>query len=125
LIGFFVLIIQYSVTHTSELTLDLSYYYYEENTGGTWFMDDTSDLAFVSLGVRNWESQTETGSPWNFLYMAEATLGWVEYSSASTGTVDKDYYKSRGEAYLGHSLKDFTTIIGIMKISVKNQILII
>jgi len=113
LIGFFVLTIQSSLAHSAELTLDLSYYYYEEKTGGTWFMDDTSDPAFVSLGVRNWESQTETGSPWNFLYTAEATRGWVEYNSASTGTLDKDYYKFRGEAYLGHRLEDFTPIIGL------------
>jgi hypothetical protein len=97
LIGFFILAIQSSLAHSAELTLDLSYYYYEEKADGTWFMDDTSDPAFISLGVRNWESQTETASPWNFLYTAEATQGWVEYSSASTGIMDKDYYKFRGD----------------------------
>ena len=96
-----------SLAHSLEVTLDLSYYYYEEPD----FMNDTSDPTFVSLGVKNWQPHAEIDSPWNFLYTAEATRGWVSYSGS--GTLDKDYYKFRGEAYLGYRLEYFTPIIGL------------
>jgi hypothetical protein len=74
-------------------------------------MNDTSDPTFVSLGVKNWQPHTEIDSPWNFLYTAEATRGWVSYKGS--GILDKDYYKFRGEAYLGYRLEYFTLIIGL------------
>ena len=93
--------------HSAELTFDGSYYYYEEPN----FMNDKSDPAFVSLGIRNWELNTATDSPWNFLVTSEVTRGWVKYNGS--GTLDKDYYKFRSEAYAGYRLDDFTPIIGL------------
>ncbi len=48
LIGFFVLTIQSSLAHSAELTLDLSYYYYEEKLVelGLWMIPRTP-LSFL------------------------------------------------------------------------------
>ncbi len=113
LLGFFVLIIQSSLVHSEEVTFDLSYYYYEEtDDSGNFFMSDESDIAFVSLGLRDWETRP-TGNPWNFFHTLEITRGWVNYDSASTGTMDKDYYKFRGEVFAGYRLGDVTPIVGL------------
>jgi len=77
-------------------------------------MNDTSDPAFISLGIRDWEPKNTTDSKHDFLYTAEVTRGWASYSSNGTGSLDDiDYYKFRGEVYLAFKQKDFTPIIGL------------
>jgi hypothetical protein len=111
LLGFFVLTIQSSLVHSVEVTFDLSYYDYEEtDDSGNFFMSDESDIAFVSLGLRDWETRP-TGSPWNFFHTLEITRGWVNYDGS--GTMDKDYYKFRGEVFAGYRLGDITPIVGL------------
>ena len=98
---------QINLVHAADVTLDLSYYYYEEPN----FMNDTSDPVLYSVGSRNWEVPVEDNNSWQFHYTAEVTRGWVNYSGS--GTLDKDYYKFRGEAYAGYQFENFTPIIGL------------
>ena len=107
LLSILVLTIHLPIAYSAEITLDLSYYNYEEPN----FMSDTSNPAFISLGVKNWDLAAYSDSDWNFLYTTELSKGWVSYSGS--GTLDKDYYKLRGEAYLGYKIEDFISIIGM------------
>ena len=107
LLGILALTIHVSFAYSAEITLDLSYYNYEEPN----FMSDTSDPAFISLGVKNWDLPEYSDRDWNLLYTTELSKGWVSYSGS--GTLDKDYYKLRGEAYLGYKIEDFISIIGV------------
>jgi len=106
-IGCFLIAGQTNLAHSASVTFDLSYYYYEEPN----FMNDTSNPAFVSVGVREWDVPVSAEKPWHILYTAEVTRGWVDYSGS--GTLDKDYYKFRGETYVGYRLEKFTPIIGL------------
>ena len=74
-------------------------------------MSDTSDPAFISLGVKNWDLATYSDNDWNLLYTTELSKGWVSYNGS--GTLDKDYYKLRGEAYLGYKID--TIVIEIIR----------
>ena len=76
LLGILALTTHVSLAYSAEITLDLSYYNYEEPN----FMSDTSDPAFISLGVKNWDLATYSDSDWNLLYTTEITKGWVSYS---------------------------------------------
>ena len=96
-----------SVGYSADLTLDISYYYYEEPN----FMRDTSDPVLYSAGSRKWDIPAEDNNTLQFLYTAEATRGWVNYSGS--GTLDKDYYKFRGEVYAGYRMDNFTSILGL------------
>jgi hypothetical protein len=116
MLGFLIISSQIHSLQSKEITLDLNYYYYEEPN----FMDDTSDPTFISLGIRDWEPKNTTDSKYDFLYTAEVTRGWVSYSSKSTGSGDKDYYKFRGEAYLSFKQKEFTPINGMSLVFAKN-----
>ena len=98
---------QSNLAHSADVTFDISYYYYEEPN----FMNDTSDPVLYTLGLRNWEVSVGTNDSWRVLYTAEGTRGWVNYSGS--GTLDKDYYKFRGETYAGYQFKKFTPIIGL------------
>jgi hypothetical protein len=98
---------QIDLARSAELTFDASYYYYEEPN----FMSDTSDPVFLSLGLRDWDTPVKADSPWHFLYTTEVTRGWVKYDGS--GTLDKDYYKFRGEALAGYKIENFTPIIGL------------
>ena len=98
---------QRNLAHSADLTFDISYYYYEEPN----FMNDTSDPVLYTLGLRNWEVPVDETNSWQVLYTAEGTRGWVNYSGS--GTLDKDYYKLRGEAYAGYQFETFTPIIGV------------
>ena len=89
---------------SAEATFDVSYYYYEERN----FMNDESDPAFISLGVRRWDAFFETLT---FLYTAEVTAGKVRYSGS--GNLDKDYYKFRGEIYGGARFGKLTPFAGL------------
>ncbi|MEE2745722.1 MAG: hypothetical protein VX617_02450 [Pseudomonadota bacterium] len=74
-------------------------------------MNDRSDPLFISVGLRKWSSKPETNKPLSILYTAEATKGWVKYNGS--GTLDKNYYKLRGEAYLGLGINQITPIVGL------------
>ena len=93
-------------TLSTEITFDASYYYYEEPN----VMSDTSDPVFLSLGLRDWDID-KSDSPWHFLYTIEITRGWVKYDGS--GTLDKDYYKFRGEALAGYKIGNFIPIVGL------------
>ena len=92
---------------SADVTLDISYYYYEEPN----FMDDTSNPVLYSAGSRKWDVSDDPDDAWQVLYTTEVTRGWVNYSGS--GTLDKDYYKFRGETYAGYQLDNFTPIIGL------------
>jgi hypothetical protein len=96
-----------------EFTLDVSYYHYEEEVNGAFFMEDESAPAFISLGVRDWEGQQGPDSEYGFLYTAEVTYGVVDYSSASTGRMEKDYYKGRLEGLFTYNLGQVKPFIGL------------
>jgi opacity protein-like surface antigen len=106
-LGIIVLSSQTNLARSADITFDASYYYYEEPN----FMNDTSDPVFVSLGLRDWETPIKPDTPWQFIYTTEITRGWVKYSGS--GTLDKDYYKFRGEAYAGYKIDKFTPFIGL------------
>mgnify|MGYP001301701769 CR=1 FL=1 len=95
--------------NSTSLTFDLSHYYYDEPN----FMNDESDPFFVSAGIKNWTPKIDPKNEVKFLYTLEGTSGSASYTSVSTGTLDKDYYKFRGEAYLGYGLGFLTPFIGL------------
>ena len=69
---------------SADLTLDISYYYYEEPN----FMDDTSNPVLYSAGSRKWDVSDNPDDAWQFLYTTEATRGWVNYSGSGTYYVE-------------------------------------
>lgn len=85
----------------AELTFDVSHYAYRETVGGAFFMKDVSSPVFYSLGLRNWDRPPADGH-FGFMYTGELTYGRTDYSSAGSGTMNKDYYKGRVEAYLAY-----------------------
>ena len=96
-----------------EVTLDVSHYLYEEEVNGAFFMKDESAPAFISVGIRDWEGQQGPDSEYGFLYTAEVTYGVVDYSSAGTGTMEKDYYKGRLEGLFTYNLGQVKPFIGL------------
>ena len=58
---------------SADVTLDISYYYYEEPN----FMDDTSNPVLYSAGSRKWDVSDDPDDAWQFLYTTEVTRGWV------------------------------------------------
>ncbi len=96
-----------------EVTLDVSYYLYEEEVNGAFFMQDESAPAFISLGIRDWEGRQSPDSKYDLLYTAELTYGTVDYSSASSGTMETDYYKGRIEGLIAYNLGQVKPFIGL------------
>ena len=97
-----------TLTQSAELTLDItSYTYREVDPNDNFFMEDKSAPFLYSLGLRNWGDDTATSNTkstnFSFLYTLEYSFGNVDYSSAGTGTMKKQYYKSRLEYYLSTS----------------------
>ena len=97
-----------TITQSAELTLDItSYTYREVDLNDNFFMEDKSAPFLYSLGLRNWGDDTATSNTkstnFSFLYTLEYSLGNVDYSSAGTGTMKKQYYKGRLEYYLSTS----------------------
>ena len=97
-----------TLTQSAELTLDItSYTYREVDPNDNFFMEDKSAPFLYSLGLRNWGDDTATSNTkstnFSFLYTLEYSLGNVDYSSAGTGTMKKQYYKGRLEYYLSTS----------------------
>ena len=97
-----------TITHSAELTLDItSFTYREVDTNDNFFMEDKSAPFLYSIGLRNWgdtkANSNTISTNWSFLYTLEYSFGNVDYTSASTGTMNKEYYKSRLEYYLGNN----------------------
>ena len=97
-----------TLTQSAELTLDItSYTYREVDPNDNFFMEDKSAPFLYSLGLRNWGDDTATSNTkstnFSFLYTLEYSFGNVDYSSAGTGTMKKQYYKGRLEYYLSTS----------------------
>ena len=97
-----------TITQSAELTLDTtSYTYREVDSNDNFFMEDKSAPFLYSLGLRNWGDVKATSNTkstnFSFLYTLEYSFGNVDYSSAATGTMKKQYYKSRLEYYLSAS----------------------
>ena len=90
---------------SAELTFDMtSYSYGEVDQNGNFFMEDNSAPFLFSIGIRNWgddKSISKTrSSNWMSLYTLEYSFGNIDYTSAGTGTMKKEYYKSRLEYYI-------------------------
>ena len=93
-----------------EWTFDIGNYEYEETVGGSFYMSDKADPAFISLGIRKWKSPNPDDL--NFLFTAEVTYGQTEYDGS--GTLTKDYYKVRFEGYLSFLENDnFRPFVGL------------
>ncbi len=95
-------------TQSAELTIDTtSYTYREVDTNNNFFMEDKSAPFLYSLGLRNWGDTKATsntkGTNFSFLYTFEYSFGNVDYTSARTGTMQKEYFKSRLEYYLANN----------------------
>ena len=89
----------------AELTLDLSSYSYREvDQNDNFFMEDKSAPFLFSLGIRNWGDDKsilqKRSSNWMSLYTLEYSFGNIDYTSAGTGTMKKEYYKGRLEYYI-------------------------
>ena len=97
--------VQSQIVLSAELTLDFtSYSYREVDQNDNFFMEDRSSPFLFSLGIRNWGdnkliSKTR-GFDWRPLYTFEYSFGNIDYTSAGTGTMKKEYYKSRIEYYI-------------------------
>ena len=99
-----------SITQSAELTLDItSDTYREVDLNDNFFMEDKSAPFLYSVGLRNWGDAKATSNTksnnFSFLYTLEYSLGNIDYSSAGTGTMKKQYYKGRLEYYLSTSSK--------------------
>ncbi len=113
---------QSQIALSAELTLDFtSYSYREVDENDNFFMEDKSSPFLFSLGIRNWgdnKSISKTqGFNWISLYTLEYSFGNIDYTSAGTGTMKKEYYKSRLEYYLSSTARlganDFKPYIGL------------
>ena len=99
------LVVHSHVALSGELTLDFtSYSYREVDQNDNFFMEDKSSPFLSSIGIRNWGdnkviSKTQ-GVDWMSLYTLEYSFGNIDYTSAGTGTMKKEYYKSRLEYYI-------------------------
>lgn len=98
----------------AELTFDVSSYAYEETTdAGAFFMRDESAPVFFSAGLRDWKPARQDGRV-RLLYTGEVTYGQADYSSASSGTLTKDYYKARFEGYAAYRVNaQFSPFAGL------------
>ena len=93
------------ISLSAELTLDLtSYSYREVDQNDNFFMEDKSAPFLFSLGIRNWGDDKsilqKRSSNWMSLYTLEYSFGNIDYTSAGTGTMKKEYYKGRLEYYI-------------------------
>ena len=94
-----------NILNAAEFTIDLKSYSYEElDSNNQFFMSDKSSDPFVGFGVREWDlgvfEDSQSRSLWKLLYTIEYSQGRVNYTSNGTGTMVKNYYRGRLEAYL-------------------------
>ena len=99
-----------SKVSSTELTVDLSYYYYEETVNNGFFMSDESNPLFISVGLRKWYEDHKIEDGLRFMYTLDATYGQTAY--VGSGTATKDYYKGRLEGYVGYKTNNVTPFIG-------------
>ena len=97
-----------TTTQSAELTLDMtSYMYREVDSNDNFFMEDKSAPFLYSIGLRNWGDTKATSNTKStnlgYLYTLEYSFGKVDYTSARTGTMKKEYFKSRLEYYLSNN----------------------
>ena len=111
-----------TIAQAAELTLDItSYSYREVDNNDNFFMEDKSAPFLYSIGIRNWgdgkANSNIRSAKWKPLYTLEYSFGNVNYTSARTGDMKKEYYKSRLEYYIGASSRegaeDLTPYIGL------------
>ena len=106
----------FSTVTAAEITFDVSHYDYQERhpTTDAFFMEDVSDPAFFSVGVRGWDRPNNDGE-WGLLYTVDATYGQTAYlGSGTSGTAKKDYYKFRGEMYAAYRFDEsFSPFVGL------------
>ena len=115
------LLVYSKTTQSAELTLDItSYTYREVDPNDNFFMEDKSAPFLYSVGLRNWGdpkvSSNTKSTAWSFLYTLEYSFGNVDYTSAGTGTMKKEYYKGRLEYYLSNNFggaNDLKSFIGL------------
>ncbi len=110
------------ISLSAELTLDLtSYSYREVDQNDNFFMEDKSSPFLFSLGIRNWGDNKSIPKTrdfnWMSLYTLEYSFGNIDYTSAGTGAMKKEYYKSRLEYYISTTsrlvAKDLKPYIGL------------
>ena len=105
IIAIVLLTVYLQIALSAELTLDLSSYSYREvDQNDNFFMEDKSAPFLFSLGIRNWGDDKsilqKRSSNWMSLYTLEYSFGNIDYTSAGTGTMKKEYYKGRLEYYI-------------------------
>ena len=94
------------IVESAELTLDISSYSYREvDQNDNFFMEDKSAPFLYGVGIRDWGDEKKNpivrNTNWMLLYTLEYSFGNIDYTSAGTGTMKKQYYKGRFESYIG------------------------
>ena len=97
--------------NSKEITFDVGYYKYEETVDGDYFMSDESSPAFISLGIRKWDTENIEKKNLKWLYTFEGTFGNVNYESPGSGTMNTNYYKARLENYLSYKFEKYEKVI--------------
>ena len=101
-----ILFVNYSqIVDSAELTLDISSYSYREvDQNDNFFMEDKSAPFLYGVGIRDWGDEKKNpnvrNTNWMLLYTLEYSFGNIDYNSAGTGTMEKQYYKGRLETYI-------------------------
>ena len=93
------------IVQSAELTLDIgSYSYREIGQNNSFFMEDKSSPFLHGIGIRDWGDDMANPKvrniDWMLLYTLEYSFGNIDYTSAGTGTMKKQYYKGRFESYI-------------------------
>ena len=110
------------IVESAELTLDISSYSYREvDQNDNFFMEDKSAPFIYGVGIRNWGDNKKNpnvrNTNWMLLYTLEYSFGNIDYNSAGTGTMKKQYYKGRLETYIstdrGVGANDLLPYIGV------------
>ena len=110
------------IVQSAELTVDISSYSYRElDQNGNFFMEDKSAPLLYGVGIRDWGDDKGSlkvrNSNWMLLYTLEYNFGNIDYTSAGTGTMKKQYYKGRFEYYIstdhGVGANDLLPFIGV------------
>ena len=110
------------IVESAELTLDISSYSYREvDQNDNFFMEDKSAPFLYGVGIRDWGDDKKNpnvrNTNWMLLYTLEYSFGNIDYNSAGTGTMKKQYYKGRLETYIstdrGVGANDLMPYIGV------------
>ena len=110
------------IVESAELTLDISSYSYREvDQNDNFFMEDKSAPFLYGVGIRDWGDDEKNpnvrNTNWMLLYTVEYSFGNIDYTSAGTGTMKKQYYKGRLETYIstdrGVGANDLMPYIGV------------